>query len=189
MNKGEFLSVILRSQKTVFSTKEIGLLWRETNSDRLKSRLSYYVAEGKLSRVRRGLYVKDTNYNHFELANKIFIPSYISFETVLTRTGLVFQYYGLISSAAYLSREVEIDGQNYSYTKIRNEILTNTSGVIIKDGVSVATTERAMLDTIYAHKDYHFDSLDAVDWNKVRSLLPIYGNKRMEKLVESMYHN
>jgi len=39
---------------------------------------------------RRGIYAKDKNYDRLELANRIYTPSYISLETVLSREGIVF---------------------------------------------------------------------------------------------------
>jgi len=41
--------------------------------------------------LRRGLYAKDNSYDKNELATKIYIPSYISFETVLRNAGAIFQ--------------------------------------------------------------------------------------------------
>jgi hypothetical protein len=38
---------------------------------------------------------------------------------------------------------------------------------------------------LYLNKDYHFDNLDNIDWQKVNAILPIYGgNKRIERLVK-----
>jgi len=51
----------------------------------------------------------------------------------------------------------------------------------------MATKERAFLDRIYVSKDYHFDNLNALDWNKVFEILPIYNNKRMEKKVKQYF--
>ena len=44
------------------------------------------------------------------------------------------------------------------------------------------------MDVVYLHKDYHFDNLSVLNWEKVDEILPIYGgNKRMAKMVK-MYH-
>src|SRR3989344_3835759 len=88
--KGEYLEVLLRSSKTVFSTKDVALLWSEEKESTVSARLNKYVKTGKLIRVRRGIYAKDNNYDRFELATRIYVPSYISFETVLTRGGVNF---------------------------------------------------------------------------------------------------
>jgi hypothetical protein len=55
------------------------------------ARVSYYVKNSQLIRLRRGLYAKDNDYNKYELATKICIPSYVSFETVLRNAGAIFQ--------------------------------------------------------------------------------------------------
>ena len=88
--KGEYLDILLRSKNSVFSTKDIALLWRETQTSTAQVRLNYYVKAGKLIRVRRGIYAKDKNYDKYEFATKIFRPSYVSFETVLGASGMTF---------------------------------------------------------------------------------------------------
>ncbi len=181
--KGEYLDVLLRSSKTVFSTKDVALLWGEERENRVSGRLNKYVKAGKLVRVRRGIYVKDKNYNRFELVTRIYTPSYISFETVLTRAGINFQYYGNIFVASYVTREIEADGQKISFVRMKDYVLSNTAGIEHSEGYSIATKERAFLDRIYISKDYHFDHLDPLDWDKVFQILPIYNNKRMIKKV------
>lgn len=185
--KGEFLEILLRSPNTVFSTKEVALLWREADASAVSDRLKSYVSAGKLVRVRRGLYAKDKNYNRAELAIRIYTPAYISFETVLARTGVVFQYYGNIFVATYISREIIADGQKVSLVRIKDFVLSNTAGITHQGCVSVASTERAFLDRLYVSKEYHFDNLDALDWDKIFELLPIYRNKRLEEKVRKYY--
>lgn len=185
--KGEYLEVLLRSPKTIFSTKDVALLWGEQTEAAVRVRLNYYVKTGKLVRVYRGLYAKDQNYDRFELATRIYTPSYISFETILTREGINFQYYGNIFVASYKSREVTAGDQKITFVRMKDYVLSNTVGIEHKDGVATATRERAFLDRIYVSKDYHFDNLANLDWNKVFEILPIYHNKRMEKKVKE-YH-
>ena len=185
--KGEYLEVLLRSPRTVFSTKDAALLWGEEKEQTVTGRLIKYVKAGKLTRVRRGIYAKDKDYDRFELATRIYTPAYISFETVLTRAGINFQYYGNIFVATYLTREIEVDGQKISFVRMKDYVLSNTAGIEHKDGIAMATKERAFLDRIYISKDYHFDNLDALDWDKVFEISPIYNNKRMEKKVREYF--
>ena len=187
MQKGQYLETILRSPKTVFTLKDVALLWGEPSTGSTRVRLTKYVKNGKLYRVRRGVYAKDKNYNKLELATRIFIPSYVSFETVLAQEGLIFQFYTAITAASYLTRDIEIDGQIYSFKKIRTPILTNSQGVENRDETSLATKERAFLDTLYNRVDYHFDNLNSLDWNSVFEILPIYHNQRMAKRVDRLY--
>lgn len=187
LTKGQYVETLLRSPKTIFSTKDIALLWKEKIGASVRVRLSQYVKNGKLIRVHRGIYAKDKNYNRFELATRIYTPSYISFETVLTRSGINFQYYSNIFVASYVSREIEVDGQKISFIKIKDYVLSNTIGIEHVNDVATATKERAFLDRIYVSKDYHFDHLDVLDWDKVFNILPIYSNKRMNKKVNEYF--
>lgn len=186
MQKGNYLSAILRSPKTVFSTQDIALLWNEPASPATRVRLNYYVKKGDLVRIRKGLYAKGQNYNPLELATRIFTPSYVSFETVLVKEGLIFQYYEKIYVASYLTREIVIGQQGYVYRKIKDPLLTDAIGVKHIDETSIAGKERALLDTLYVNPDYQFDNLRSVDWEKVLAILPIYHNRRMAKQVQDL---
>lgn len=183
----EDLILNLYSQpQTVFTLDEISLLFPQIPYENLRSRIRYFTNAGKLKRLRQGLYAKN-KYNLLEVANKIYKPSYISFETVLARGGVVFQYYETIFAASYLTRSVRINGVNIQYRQIKGEVLTNLSGIEQKEGYFIATLERAFLDAVYLYKNYHFDNLGAIDWGKVAELKKIYKNKVFEKRVKEYY--
>ena len=187
MQKGDYLQAILRSQKTVFTLKDIALLWQDADTDAARVRLNYYVRKGDLFRLRRGLYAKSKTYEKLELATRIFTPSYVSFETVLAKEGLIFQYQTQITVASYLTRTLDIDSQLYSYKKMKDTILTNSTGVVHANETSVATKERAFLDIFYTNRDYHFDNTRSLDWDIVLAMVPMYDNKRMAKKVKQFY--
>ncbi|TSC77837.1 MAG: hypothetical protein G01um101429_938, partial [Parcubacteria group bacterium Gr01-1014_29] len=64
-------------------------------------------------------------------------------------------------------------------------ILTNQTGIEVKENYFIASLERAFLDVVYLNKEYHFDNLSGINWGKVDEILPIYGgNKRMEAKVK-----
>lgn len=185
MIKEKLLTKILRSPQTVFSFKELTYFDKDLDLENLRSKVSYYVKSGYLIRLRRGIYAKDKNYNKFELATRIFIPSYISFETVLFKSGVIFQYYSQIFLASYQSREIECDDQLFIFRSLRDSSLTNPLGVSL-GYYSIATPERAFLDTLYINKDYYFDNLNALNWDKVWEFSEIYNDspRFREKLNE-----
>ncbi|HSB66175.1 MAG TPA: type IV toxin-antitoxin system AbiEi family antitoxin domain-containing protein, partial [Anaerolineales bacterium] len=125
MHKGHYLAAILKSNKTVFTFKDIALLWGEAASDATRVRINYYVNKGELIRLRKGIYAKSKNYNKLELATRIFTPAYVSFETVLAMQGLIFQIYEKIFVATYTTREISIDNQIYALRKLKDSVLTN----------------------------------------------------------------
>lgn len=187
MQKGDYLTAILRSGKTVFSSKDIALLWKEPVSAAARARLNYYVKNGDLYRIRKGLYAKSQDYNSLELATRIFTPSYVSFETVLAQEGLIFQYYDKVFVATYLTREITVEKQTFSYRKIKTGVLVDNTGVENISETSIATKERAFLDTLYVNADYQFDNVRSLNWERVFEILPIYHNQRMAKKVNNLY--
>ncbi len=180
----DYILELMRAKSTIFTINEISLLWGESDVNFIRKKMYRYVKAGKICSVRRGIYAKDKNYDKYELATKIYTPSYISFETVLAKAGVIFQLYGQIFIASYLSRELLIGDQTYSFRKIKNSVLTNKTGMEEKDNYFIASPERAFLDVIYLNKEYHFDNLINIDWDEVYKILPIYNNKRVEKNVK-----
>lgn len=185
MKKGDYIKALLRSPRTVFTSHDIALLWGDTGSNTTRVRLNYYIANGNLIRVRRGIYVKDNNYDRLELASRIMTPSYVGFETVLAREGVVFQFYGQIFAASYQTREILCDKQIYEYRKIKDIVLTNPAG--LNQESPIATLERALLDIIYLNPQYHFDNLSPINWDKIQALVPIYRNNKMTARVNKIY--
>lgn len=189
MERG-FLNELLRSDRTVFSFKDLILLWGGINRFTAGSRVNYYIRNCHLYSLRRGLYAKNKDYNKYELATKIFTPAYISFETVLNSAGVIFQYYSQIFVASYQNKEIICDQQTIVFKRIKEEILTANPGLEIRESYSIASVERAFLDVVYLNIDYHFDNLSILDWDKVYEIMPIYGgNKRMEKMVKKYYNS
>jgi hypothetical protein len=185
--KGEYLETLLRSDKTIFSIQDVSLMWGEENESIISIRLNKYAKAGKLIKVRRGLYVKDQSYDRFELATRIYTPSYVSFETVLTREGVNFQYYGNIFVASYINREINVGEQKITFVRMKDYVLSNTIGIEHKGGYAIASRERAFLDRVYVSKDYHFDNLANLNWDKVFEYLPIYHNKRLDKKIKEYF--
>lgn len=162
------------------------MLFPEIPYDNLKKRMSYFAKSGTIKKLSRGVYAKD-QFNAFELANKLYTPSYISLETVLQKAGVTFQYYESIFAVSYISRTVKVGGYTVVYRRIKKDILLNKQGIEEQENVVIASPERAFLDAVYLYKDYHFDNLSTLDWNKITELKNLYGNRAFLKLVEEYY--
>lgn len=189
MQKGRYLEALLKSGKSVLTSKDIMLLWRDANIHAVTVRINYYIKRGSLIKLRKGLYATHEEYNKLELATRILTPSYVSFETVLASEGVIFQYYESIFVASYVKREIQIDNQIYSFKRLPKKILLNPIGVEQADQMSTASRERAILDTLYINSDYYFDNLRSVDWDKINDILLIYNNKRMSRIIEKLRKN
>lgn len=175
--------------KTVLTTKDIALIWQETNQTNLKGKIAYYVKQGTLIRLTRGIFAKDKNYNPRELATSIYIPSYISFETVLRDAGIIFQHYDTIFVAALWPKTMKVDKHTFTFRHLKDELLFNPAGTAFKDNYNIADPERAFLDTIYLFPKYHFDNLSSFNWEKCFELAPMYKNQQMIKRLHKYHKN
>jgi hypothetical protein len=66
----DYISTLLRSNDTVFTFKELSLIWNETDVKLTKKRVYRYIKMGKLYPIRKGIYAKDKNY-HFDNLSSI----------------------------------------------------------------------------------------------------------------------
>ena len=180
---------LLKLPQTVFTAREIALVLKETNTDIVKSKINYYVKRGEIIALRRGIYAKDENYNEFELATKLYTPSYISFETILAKYNIVFQYDSKVHLASYLTREVKVNKTKLSYKKVKDKILHSPFGIENDDNYPRASLERAFLDSIYIFGKMHFDNTEPIDFEKCENLLPIYGGKIIKNDLKPYVNN
>lgn len=180
-----FLVTLYGSKQTVFTSREIALLIGAKSMNTLKSKLAYYVRTGRLIRLRRGMFAKNKTYDRNELAVRIYTPAYLSFETVLARTGVIFQYYESLFVASYLSREVIVAEQKIVYRKLKDDILGNQKGLVDRGYFFEATKERAFLDRLYLFPEYYFDNLRGMDWDVCKEIAPIYKSRKLEKILDT----
>lgn len=184
----DILLELYKIKRTVFTFREISLLYPDISYPNLRRRLNYYQTKGNLIKLRRGIYAKD-NFDAFELAGKIFTPSYISLETVLFNEGVIFQPPRVISVVSYLTRLVKSKNIAIQFRKIKKETLFNREGVEEKDGYFIASKERAFLDTVFLYKDFYFDNLRPLTWDKINQLFHIYQSKSLEKRIAIIFNN
>ena len=184
----DLIYTLYNDYRTVFRLKDVAMLTGETSFNSLNMRLNYYVRTGRLQNPRKGLYCKP-NYNPQELACRIFTPSYLSLEYVLQRSGVIFQYDSRFTALSYLSRDVEIENQVFSFRKIKNELLISQQGIVQQGNtITVATPERAFLDMLYLNGAMYFDNLNPLKKDLIEQVLPIYNsrtlNQRVQKIVK-----
>lgn len=175
--------------KTILTTKDLALLWKETDQNNLKSNIAYYVKQGTLIRLTRGVFAKDKNYDPKELATSIYTPSYISFETVLREASVVFQHYDTIFVAGPWPKTLTIDKTTITFRKLKDTVLFNPSGVDNKGNFNIASPERAFLDTLYLFPEYYFDNLRSINLEKCFELVKIYNNAQLIKRLKKYRTN
>ena len=177
------IAKLYQSPKTILTTKDIALIWQETNTANLTSKIKYYAKEGSLIRLTRGVFAKNKEHDVKELATSIYTPSYVSFETVLREAGIIFQHHDAIFVAGPYPITKKINGHTIIFRKLKNSVLYNALGVKNEKNYSIATPERAFLDTIYLSPKFYFDNLRSINWEVCFELAKIYHNKQLIKRV------
>lgn len=185
MKNNIILSLYKRPQ-TVFTLREIALLFPEIPYVNLKKRMFYFSKSGAIKKLSRGVYAKD-KFDILELANKLYTPSYVSLETVLQKAGVTFQYYESIFAVSYVSRTVEAGGHTIVYRRMKKGIFLNKQGIEEQGNVVIASPERAFLDAVYLYKNYHFDNLESLNWDKIMELKNLYQSRALDKRIEEYY--
>ena len=177
---------LLKSNNTIFNVTDLGLLLAISDSRYLKTVIYRLTKSGILKRLAKGIYTTKQDWDALELANKLRTPSYISFETVLSRNNIVFQDYANQITSAYTNTvQKQVDDKNYSYYKLNPELLTNPAGLELQNGITVATPERAVCDRLYLTPKYYFDNMDGLNKEKLANIAKNY-NKRVQKEVAQL---
>ena len=185
MATDNLIAKLYQSPKTILTIKDIALIWEETNTVNLLSKIKYYAKQGSLIRLTRGVFAKDKNYNPKELATSLYTPSYISFETVLREAGIIFQHHDSIFAAGPYPATKKIGEHIIIFRKLKDSVLYSSLGVKNEKNYSIATPERAFLDTIYLAPKFYFDNLRSINWDVCFELAKIYENKQLVKRLKN----
>lgn len=134
---------------------------------------SRYRKRGIFIRIKNNFYVTEAGWSRygredfFRIGNFLQVPSYISFLSALSYYGITTQvprdYYE--SASVKRSIEFEAEGIVFAFRKIKREYYF---GFEKKDGLFIATPEKALLDSLYLYSfgKYPLDT-DALDPGKI----------------------
>lgn len=179
---------LYNSKNTVFSFDELKIFFWITNIQVLKNKIWYLKSKKIFYSPTKSIYcLKDKQINKFELANKIYSPSYISFFSALYTHWIIFQYQDDVYLAYKKTDTKKILDFEIKLKTLKKEILLNPSWIINNWIYSIATPERAFLDTIYLFWDIYFDNISKLDYEKILELIPIYKNKTLEQKAKSYF--
>ncbi|MBU0579397.1 hypothetical protein KKE34_02020 [Patescibacteria group bacterium] len=180
-----YLKKLVKTNKTVFTITDLQQLFDLDDKNYTRVVISRMVKKGELKRVYSGIYAYGAKYDYWELANRIKTPSYVSLESVLVKSGIIFQDYGqMIFSVSDNTVVKTISDREFHYQQIKNEILSNPIGVEFGQ-VMQASPERAICDRLYLTPGYYFDNLESINKSKLIDLAKIY-NKRVYQEVENL---
>ena len=118
------------------------------NRDSLYVLFNRLVKKGVLIRLKRGIYKPEFESLELEkIANELYYPSYLSFESALSRFGILNQIpYTLTFATNRISKKLNLASREIEYRQLRYDLFF---GYFLKDGIYIAEPEKAILDQLY----------------------------------------
>jgi predicted transcriptional regulator of viral defense system len=184
---------------TVFSLSDI----KKIDPKFHRRQLNTWQDKGYIKKLRRGYYIfTDTALDEqvlFLIANKLYSPSYVSFETALSHYNLIPEGVYVVTSASSKKRmEFATPIGRFSYQQLKPQLIFGYSlekrG---KQSYKLAEIEKAVLDYLYLHPtagkkadlyEWRFNSEEfkvGADMNKFNRYLKVYNNRSLERRAKN----
>ncbi len=169
MAMSNYIKKIYNSKKKFFTNQQLQELL-EINKKNTQRHVARNLTEKNiLTRLERGkYYITDTQPSDFEIAQFLYTPSYISFETALNYHGILSQFPMEITSATLKkSKTKKIEDKIYTYSQLKPELYF---GYYKKTSKSLmALPEKALLDQVYliSKKLKTENYLNELDFSKI----------------------
>jgi predicted transcriptional regulator of viral defense system len=157
--------------------------------------------KGFLIKLRNGYYLltesKIDEFRLYQIANKLYEPSYISLESALNFYGIIPEGVYQIQSVSTLKTEKFATGVGtFNYRTIKKELYFGYS-LVTKNNCTfrMATGEKAVLDFLYLRSDIdNYLSFESLRWNRtelqqineniLRDYLGLYNSPKLNKKIE-----
>jgi len=151
---------------------------------------SRLVKSGDIYRLKKNIYTLDNSPQNIQkIANLVYWPSYLSFESTLALYGIVNQIpYTSIFATKLKSKKITLGDQNIVYHQIAPNLFF---GYVLQKDLYVALPEKALLDQLYlvsfGKAKLDFDELNLKELSKTKFLkfskkFPLRTQKLAKKL-------
>jgi len=177
----------------IFTPLEFSQIFSLSNH-KTKYFLKRFTQEGLLTHLKKGLYFLKTDApTEEEIANRLYKPSYLSFEYALAYYNILPEMPYIVTSATTKpTRVFSVDHKTLSYFKIKKSAYTGY--VLTKRGESsflIAEPEKALADYLYfvaIGKKPFSERLNVSSLNKGKLLKysSIYNRSKLTQLIKNL---
>jgi len=189
MKKIELIEKLENLGKDVFNIHDLKELF--PNEIHINTAIKRLKDSGAIIQITRGIYyLRGHSFDIEKLATKIYYPSYISFESALSKYGIINQgLYKLTLATTRHSKKIKLNGIECDYSKLKPELFF---GFNLIGGTYIAEPEKAFLDVLYLvslgkktknHQEWHTEELDK---NKIKKYLPPFG-QAVKNLIQKKF--
>ena len=159
----KYLQLREKIRGNIFTYLDVVKMFAGQDPAIIKTQISRFAKKGLLTNLKRGLYCFDPKIlDEFELANRLYQPSYISLETALHYYGIIPDIPQAVTSISLTTtKKITTEFGTFYYTKIKSVLFwgyrqeKTSSGTLFH----IAKKEKALLDYLYIRKFKDIDSL------------------------------
>jgi hypothetical protein len=164
-------------EKKFLTTQEVGSFLDIENQRTIEETVRRLIEDSVLVQLERGKYlINSKNVTDFEIAQFLYNPSYISFETALNYHGVLSQFPYEITSATTKKRiSKQVNGKSFNYLSVQKNLFI---GFYKQDDALIAYPEKALFDQLYMSLkgSRSINSIDEYDFTSVNK-------KRLEAFI------
>ena len=157
--------------------------------------INYHLKSGLFVKLKNGLYTLSIRpASEFEIANRVYSPSYISLEYAMMYYGIIPEtVYTITSVTTKSTRQFFINNLSYTYSKIKKSAF---SGYLRKsldrNIVLIAEPEKSLVDYLYfvdLGKKLKNERLDASKLSKSKLIkyAELFKRTSLNKLIREIY--
>jgi len=154
----------------------------------VRNMLERYKKLGIVESPKRGVYLfAEKHLDPFDIAHHLYTPSYLSFETAMSRYSIIPEVvYATISATTKPTREFVFNGVGYLYRTIKKSAYT---GYIREGDHFIAEPEKALADYLYFVAIENYTLNDRLDLRNVKKDLALqycklFASKPLDNLVK-----
>ena len=185
----EALKKLEKFKKDYYTVRDLGRVL-DMPIDSLRVQLTRWSNKGILIRITKGIYAPyGTEINVIKIANQMYYPSYISFESVLSKYGILSQVpYTLTFATPKRTKKMILNGTEVEFTKLSGKYYF---GYAFEEGINIASPEKALVDCLYlvskGKRSLNIDELylKNLDKEKLLEISKVFP-KNTRELVESV---
>lgn len=168
MTTMELIQTLQSLDRGYFTVADMGKIVG-LSKDSLKVALNRLTTKKVLTRVKRGVYqLSLSQIDVKKIANQLYYPSYLSFESALSIYGILSQIpFTQTFATVKKSKKMNLGNTEVEFTQVKKDLFF---GYTLENGIYIAEPEKALLDTLYlvsrGKRSINIDELDLKEIKK-----------------------
>ena len=185
MNIKELIKIFKNLNKSFYTKRDLEVITK-LSEKRLKLLVGELLNLGIIEKVTKDVYVVFYSYYQIEeIASTLYLPNYLSFESVLARYDVLNQIPYIITFATIKqSKNIVVAKRQIEFIQIPKDLFW---GYVVSGNIYVAEPEKAFLDLVYiaSIKNYQID-MDEINLKRLSKKILLEYSKRFPIKIQKI---